>query len=31
MALADVVWRLYVPGDVDGASSGDACVLDQVV
>lgn len=24
-------WRLYVPGDVDGAPSGDACVLGQVV
>lgn len=24
-------WRLYVPGDADGAPSGDACVLGQVV
>jgi hypothetical protein len=24
-------WRLYVPGDVAGAPSGDACVLGQVV
>ena len=24
-------WRLYVPGDVDGAPTGDACVLGQVV
>jgi hypothetical protein len=24
-------WRLYVPGDADGAPTGDACVLGQVV